>query len=135
MRAAAILTAAALAAMAGSAAAQADVPVRTPLAELPIAPAKPVSRVVTTRVDFRPGQTMPRHKHTVPVICFVTRGTFLVSIGDAPERRAEVGTVTYEPPQTIVHYFRNASATDPAQLECASLAGDDDHILNVMSPQ
>ncbi len=43
--------------------------------------------------------------------------------------------MTYEPPDVVVHYFRNASQTAPAQLECAVLAGDDDHILNVMLPQ
>lgn len=35
---------------------------------------------------------------------------------------------------TIVQYFRNASATEPAQLMCASLANDDDKVLNVMLP-
>ena len=126
------LTAASLAAFAGPVAAQTAIPTRTPLAILPIAPAKTVSRVETTQVDFAPGQAMPRHKHTVPVVCFVARGEFLVKIGDAPERRAPEGSVTYEPPETVVGYFRNASATAPARLSCASLAGDADKALNVM---
>jgi quercetin dioxygenase-like cupin family protein len=116
--------------LAGSAPAQV-VPTRTPLAVFPIAPAKPVSRVETTRVDFLPGQAMPRHKHTVPVICFVSKGDFLVRIGDAPERKAAFGTATYEPPEVVIQYFRNASTTEPAQLECAVLAGDKDTVLNV----
>lgn len=113
-------------------AAQAQIPTRTPLAVIPIAPGKAVSRVEATRVDFAPGQAMPAHKHTVPVICFVTAGAFLTRIGDASETRAELGSVTYEPPQVVVHYFRNASTSTPAQLTCASLAGDDDKVLNVM---
>jgi len=88
--------------------------------------------VFQARVDFAPGQVMPRHKHTVPVICFIAKGDFLVKIGDAPERRAAQGATTYEPPEVTVHYFRNASATEPAQLLCASLAGKDDKVLNVM---
>jgi len=122
----------ALAAIAGVAAAQAPIPARAPLAVIPVAPGKTVSRVETTRVDFAPGQAMPRHKHTVPVICFIAKGDFLVKIGDAPERRAAEGTTTFEPPETTVHYFKNASATAPAQLLCASLAGDADKVLNVM---
>ena len=118
--------------LAGAAAAQPPIPTRTPLAVLPIAPAKPVTRVETTRVDFAPGQAMPRHKHNVPVVCFVTKGDFLVRIGEAPERRAAEGTVTLERPGEVVQYFKNASATTAAQLECASLAGDDDKVLNVM---
>jgi quercetin dioxygenase-like cupin family protein len=105
------------------------------LATEPIATSKLVSRVEATRVDFLPSQVMPAHKHTVPVVCFVSQGEFLVSIGDEPERRAALGAVTYEPPEVVVHYFKNASKTAPAQLECASLAGDDDHTLNVMLPQ
>ncbi|WP_372785899.1 cupin domain-containing protein [Phenylobacterium sp.] len=120
------------AALAPAAQAQAPIPTRTPLAVIPVAPGKSVDRVETNRVDFLPGQVMPRHKHTVPVICFIAKGDFLVKIGDAPERRAAQGSTTYEPPETTVHYFRNASGTEPAQLLCASLAGKDDKVLNVM---
>jgi quercetin dioxygenase-like cupin family protein len=109
MRAVAALTAAASVAMGVSASAQPPLPTRTPLASLSIKIPKRVSRVEATRVDFLPGQAMPAHKHTVPVICFVTKGEFLVSIGAEPERRAALGAVTYEPPEVIVHYFKNAS--------------------------
>jgi quercetin dioxygenase-like cupin family protein len=115
--------------------AQTPIPTRTPLATFPIAPGKTVSRVETTRVDFLPGQSMPRHMHTVPVICFVTKGDLLVKIGDAEERPAPLGAVTYEGPGITVHYFKNASATQPAQLNCAVLAGPKDKVLNVMLPQ
>ena len=131
-RRAALAALAAGAAVSASALAQAPIPARTPLGVIPIAPGKSVDRVETNRVDFAPGQVMPRHKHTVPVICFISRGDFLVKIGDAPERGAAQGSTTYEPPETTVHYFRNASATEPAQLLCASLAGRDDKVLNVM---
>jgi quercetin dioxygenase-like cupin family protein len=93
-----------------------------------------VARVETNRVDFAPSQEMPAHKHTVPVICFVAKGAFRTRIGDAPERMAPEGSVTYEPPGVTVHYFRNASASAPAQLQCASLAGAEDKELNIMLP-
>ena len=110
------------------------IPARTPIATLAIAPGKLVTRVETTRVDFLPGQQMPAHKHTVPVVCFVTRGSFVASIGSAPPRTVATGAATLEPAGVVVHYFRNASITDPAQLMCASLAGDGDTMLNVMLP-
>ncbi|HEX4737216.1 MAG TPA: cupin domain-containing protein [Allosphingosinicella sp.] len=127
-----ILVGAALAAFTATSTVAAAIPVRTPLRVLPIAPGKTVDRVETTRVDFLPGQAMPEHKHNVPVVCFVTKGTFLVSIGADPVKSAGTGDVTIEPAGAIVHYFRNASATEPAQLLCASLAGDEDKVLNVM---
>jgi quercetin dioxygenase-like cupin family protein len=126
------ISGAALTALAAASAAVAAIPVRTPLRVVPIVPGKKVDRVETTRVDFLPGQAMPEHKHNVPVVCFVTKGAFLVSIGADPVKSARVGDVTLEPAGAIVHYFRNASAVESAQLLCASLAGDEDKVLNVM---
>jgi quercetin dioxygenase-like cupin family protein len=107
------------------------IPIRTPIGSFPIAPSKPVTHVELTRVDFMPGQEMPEHMHLVPVICFVIKGSFLVSIGASAVRRVSVGETTLEPAGTVVHYFRNLSK-DPAQLNCASLAGPDDKVLSVM---
>jgi len=108
------------------------IPVRTPIGSFAIVPAKPITHVELTRVDFLPGQEMPEHMHPVPVVCFVTKGTFLVSIGTSPVRRATIGETTLEPAGTIIHYFRNASTETTAQLNCASLAGPDDKVLSAM---
>lgn len=118
--------------VAGAAMGQSAIPTRTPLATLPIAAPKTVARVEATQVDFAPGQAMPRHMHTVPVVCFVTKGEFLAHIGDAPERRVSEGGVTYEAPGETVWSVRNASTSTPAQLRCAVLAGADDTVLNRM---
>lgn len=112
-------------------AAAGTIPTRTPVGSFPIAPSKAITHVELTRVDFLPGQQMPEHMHPVPVICFVIRGSFLVSIGASPVRRVDVGDTTLEPAGIIVHYFRNLTK-DPAQLDCASLAGPDDKVLSVM---
>jgi quercetin dioxygenase-like cupin family protein len=108
------------------------IPVRTPIGSFPIEPAKPVTHVETTRVDFLPGQEMPEHMHPVPVVCFVSKGTFLVSIGRAPVRTVTVGGTTLERAGEVVHFFRNASARERGQLFCATLAGPDDKQLSVM---
>lgn len=118
--------------LAAAAAAAAHVPVRTPLATIPVAPAKAVTRVETTRVVFAPGQAMPRHKHNVPVVCFVTKGMFEANVEGVPIRHVRIGDVTVEPAGAIVNYFRNESRTAPAELLCAALAGDEDKVLNVM---
>src|SRR4029453_4420309 len=86
------------------------IPIRTPVGSLPIDPAKAITHVEMTRVDFLPGQEMPEHMHPVPVVCFGTRGIFLVSIGASPVRRIGVGEVSLEPAEALVHYFRNASS-------------------------
>lgn len=115
-----------------SQASSAPIPIRVPVGSFAIDPAKPVTHVEATRVDFSPGQQMPEHMHPVPIICFVAKGTFLVSIGRAPVRSVTVGDTTIEHAGEVVHYFRNTSAREPAQLYCAALAGTDDRQLSVM---
>jgi quercetin dioxygenase-like cupin family protein len=118
-------------AMAANAAA-APLPTRTTVGSFAVDPAKAVSHVEMWRVDFLPGQQMPEHMHPMPVVCFVSKGTFLVSIGKAAVRTVSVGDATIEPAGETVHYFRNLSAKDPAQLYCSVLAGANDKQLSVM---
>jgi quercetin dioxygenase-like cupin family protein len=115
-----------------AAAATSPIPVRTPIGSYPLAPTKAVSHVEMTRVDFLPGQIMPEHVHPVPVVCVVSKGALEASIGRERPRRVTVGETTIEPPGEVVHYFRNLSARDSAELYCASLAGPDDKQLSVM---
>jgi quercetin dioxygenase-like cupin family protein len=110
----------------------APIPVRTPIGSLAVAPAKTVTHVEMTRVDFAPGQDMPKHMHPVPVVCVVSKGVFLASIGDQSPRQVSVGDTTIEPAGTVVHFFRNLSKDEPGQLYCSTLAGPDDKQLSVM---
>jgi len=116
----------------GTAAVAAPIPTRTPIGSFPIGPAKTVTRVEMSRVDFLPGQTMPEHLHPVPVACVVSKGSFVVSIGRQAVRTVSVGDTTIEHAGEPVHYFRNTSVNDPAQLFCTILAGPDDRQLSVM---
>ena len=109
-------------------------PVRVPLGEVPLPEAKSVERVIVMRVNFAPGQAMPRHVHSAPVVCLVEHGSFSAKIGDAPARDVHTGEVTLEPANVEVGWFRNLSATEPASLVCTFLAGHDDHELARMLP-
>ena len=111
------------------------IPTRTALVSFPVAPDKAVARVDALRVDFAPGQAMPRHMHPVPVVCFVVKGDFRYRIGEGAEQTAKQGTATLEPAGAVVQEFVNASPTEPAQLLCAVLAGADDRTMNVMLPR
>ena len=110
------------------------IPVRVPLGEVPLPEAKSVERVVVMRVNFAPGQAMPRHVHPAPVVCLVERGSFNARIGDGPPRSFRTGEVTLEPANVVVSWFRNESADSPASLICTFLAGHDDHELSRMLP-
>jgi quercetin dioxygenase-like cupin family protein len=122
-------------AAAGTAGAQTPIPTRTPLTSFQIEPGKTVTRVDATRVDFAPGQSMPRHMHPVPVVCFAVKGDFRYRIGDALEQTAKQGAATLEPPGAVVQYFANASSTETAELPCAVLAGAQDKTTSAMLPR
>ncbi len=111
---------------------QPAIPTRNPIGRFQLAPAKSVSHIEMTRVDFLPGQIMPEHMHPVPVVCVVAKGEFEASIGRQPPQRVTVGQTTIEPAGTVVHYFRNLSRHESAELYCASLAGPEDKQLSVM---
>lgn len=110
-------------------------PVRVPLGEVPLPEAKAVERVIVMRVEFAPGQAMPRHVHPAPVVCVVEHGRFNAKIGDAPPQSYGEGAVTLEPANVVIGWFRNESADSPASLVCTFLAGHDDHELSRMLPE
>jgi quercetin dioxygenase-like cupin family protein len=109
-----------------------SIPSRVAVASFTIAPGKAVTHVEAMRTEFLPGQSMPEHMHPVPVVCFVAKGKFLVSIANDPVRTVTVGDATIEPAGAIVHYFRNLSGTEAGALNCMFLAGPDDKQLSVM---
>jgi len=108
------------------------IPTRTPLASLRLPKPKTVDYVEATRVDFAPGQAMPPHHHTAPVVCIVAGGRFAVKMGGRPETTVPTAGVTLEAPGERVEYFRNTSTDHGAALLCTVLAADGDAPINVM---
>jgi quercetin dioxygenase-like cupin family protein len=117
--------------LAGAALAADPLIVRTPIANFAVDPAKSVTLIQAYRIDVGPGGVIAPHYHPAPVVCFVTKGAFVFKIAEAPESRCAAGEVVMEPANAPVHYFKNASSTEPAQLECAFLTGADDKALSV----
>lgn len=111
-----------------------DLPVRVPIGDVPLPAPKTVERVIVMRVNFAPGQAMPRHVHPAPVVCIVEHGRFNAQIGDAPAHDYGEGEVTLEPAGVPIGWFRNLSASAPASLVCTFLAGANDHELSRMLP-
>src|SRR3954471_10784367 len=94
---------------AAAAAAAPAIPVRVPLGEAALPEPKTVVRAIVMRVEFAPGQAMPRHVHPAPVVCLIEKGRFNAQIGGAPARSYAQGEVTLEPANVEVAWFRNES--------------------------
>lgn len=71
--------------------------------------------VVQVRVDFDPGYTSPKHRHSGEEVIYVIEGTLEYSIeGQAPKvyRAGEVLTVPYG----AIHWARNVGKDNGAEL-------------------
>ena len=86
-------------------------------------PPKTVATVTVTRLDFLPGQLTGRHQHPVPVIGYVLEGEFVVKVEGQAERHYTAGQSIYEPADTTIERFDNASTRQPAVLIATYLAG------------
>ena len=115
---------------------QADEPPlkRTPISTNTLAPSKTVANVAVARIDFAPGQKTGRHLHPMPVVAYVLEGEFVVKFQGETERHYAAGQTVYEPANTIVERYDNASPTKPAVLIANYLAGPDDHALIRLLP-
>jgi quercetin dioxygenase-like cupin family protein len=70
----------------------------------------------------------------MPVVGYVESGAFVVQVQGEPEHRYAAGDVIYEPPNTPIERYDNASSTEPAVLIASYLAGTEDNVLITMLP-
>jgi quercetin dioxygenase-like cupin family protein len=72
---------------------------------------KLVTSVEVREINFKPGQETGRHKHPCPVFGYIADGTAVFQIEGEPEQELRPGSAFYEPADTIIARFDNASPT------------------------
>ena len=77
---------------------------------------RPVSKVDIREINLAPGQKGPLHKHPCPVVGYIVSGTILFQIKGEPEKTLKAGDPFYEPAETVITHFDNASGTTPAKF-------------------
>jgi quercetin dioxygenase-like cupin family protein len=71
---------------------------------------KSVTSVDVREIVFEPGQETGLHKHPCPVFGYIAEGEAVLEVmGQAPQRLA-AGAAFYEPAETVILRFDNASA-------------------------
>jgi quercetin dioxygenase-like cupin family protein len=108
---------------------------RTPIATDELSPNREVAAVHVVRLDFAPGQLTGLHEHPVPVIGYVLHGAFTVQVHGQPARTYTEGQSIYEPADTRIERFDNASKTEPAVLIATYLAGPGQKDLITFLPE
>jgi quercetin dioxygenase-like cupin family protein len=108
---------------------------REPLATLQIQPGKTVDRVEVKKLTITPGGKTNPHNHPGPVISYVVQGTLIVKIAGGEEKAFKPGEVIYEPANTTIEKFDNASPTEPAVfITDYLLSANDKDIIHFLGP-
>lgn len=68
-----------------------------------------LSKVDVTEITMPAGQKAPLHKHPCPVFGYVSEGTLLFQIDGMEEKILKAGDAFYEPADTAIAHFDNAS--------------------------
>ncbi len=94
-----------------------------------------VATVHVVRLDSRQDSRRDCTSSPVPVIGYVLQGAFTVQVDGQPARTYTEGQSVYEPADTRIDRFDNASKTAPATLIATYLAGPGQKDLITFPPK
>jgi quercetin dioxygenase-like cupin family protein len=78
--------------------------------------ARPISKVDIREINLAPDQKGPLHKHPCPVVGYIVSGMIYFQVKGDSARILKAGDPFYEPANTVVTHFDNASPTAPAKF-------------------
>lgn len=76
--------------------------------------AQTIATVDVREITFKPSQKTGLPRHPCPVISYVVEGTIRFQVQGQKERTVHAGEICYEPANTIIERFDNASDRVPA---------------------
>lgn len=92
-----------------------------------------VTSVEVREISFAPGQRTPRHFHACPVVGYIAQGTALYQLeSDAEPRLLKAGEAFYEPADTVIAHFDNASDTEPMRFIAYYLLDGDQELIHLL---
>jgi quercetin dioxygenase-like cupin family protein len=103
--------------------------IRKELLTAVIAGQKKVARVEIRQIDLAPAQRTGLHSHPCPVVGYVASGTIRLQVDSEAPQTLPAGSAFFEPADTKIAHFDNASAEAPATFVAFYLLGTNDHKL------
>lgn len=92
-----------------------------------------VTHVDAREIVFQPGQRTGRHSHPCPVVGYIAEGTALFqSEGEAEPQTLTSGSAFYEPANTVIVRFDNASATEPMKFIAYYLLNGEQELIRML---
>ena len=77
---------------------------------------KNVTSVDVREIKFQGGQQTGLHKHPCPVFGYIAEGSAILEIKGQPPQNLPTGSAFYEPAETIILRFDNASPEKPMRF-------------------
>jgi quercetin dioxygenase-like cupin family protein len=90
---------------------------------------KAVTQVQAAQISLPPRQIAGRHRHSMPVVGYVTAGAISFQVEGEPIHTLRSGDAFYEPPNTVITHFDNASDNELAIFVAFYLKGPEDQAL------
>jgi quercetin dioxygenase-like cupin family protein len=75
-----------------------------------------ISKVDVQEITLAPSKTVALHKHPCPVFGYVVEGTLLFQVQGQKSKTLKKGAAFYEPAQTEIIHFDNASSEHPLKF-------------------
>jgi quercetin dioxygenase-like cupin family protein len=103
--------------------------VRKPLLTAVADPAKTLCRIEVKEIEFKPGQATGVHQHPCPVTGYIAEGSVIFQVEGEAAKTLKAGDAFFEPANTRIVHFDNASATQPMAFIAFYLLGEDEREL------
>ncbi len=99
-------------------------------------PSRALTQVHAHDIVFRPGETSSPHTHASPVFGYIVQGQALLEIAGQRPQVLPQGSAFFEPADTLILRFDNASQSEPLQFVAFYfLNGKQEFMHMLSSPQ
>jgi len=93
---------------------------------------KNVTSVDVREIVFEPGQETGLHKHPCPVFGYIAEGEALFQVKGQPPQSLPAGSAFYEPAETVILRFDNASAEKKMRFICFYLLEGQQELIEML---
>ncbi|MBA3831701.1 MAG: cupin domain-containing protein [Chthoniobacterales bacterium] len=94
--------------------------------------AQTVSSVDVREIIFKPSQKTGLHRHPCAVISYLAEGTIRFQIKGQQLQTLHAGQVCYEPANTVIEHFDNASDQAPAKFVAYYLLNGQKELIEML---
>ena len=91
-----------------------------------------VSSIDVREIRLAPGQQAGRHLHPCAVLGYIVQGTATYQIEGEGAQVLPPGSAFYEPAETIISNFGNASETEPMQFVAFYLLDGEQELIRML---